>query len=93
MSLADGQPGLVQRHRRLAQHRLDPQPAAPEAGRVVRDELRVGRVERLDVVELLKNVAVVSRDQLGAPDAADLPAVAGPLARGDDPLLVADDDH
>ena len=42
---------------------------------------------------VLKNVAEVSPNQFGRADAAHLPAVAGPLARGDDPFLVAYDHH
>ena len=78
------------RHRRLAQHRLHPQPGPPVA---VRDDAGLGRVDAPYVVEDGGEGRRRVADELGqAPDVYQ-PPPARRLDAGDQPLLVPDLDH
>ena len=91
---ADREGGPVERHRGLAQRRLEPQPGAPVVRRVVGHHARLGGVEHAQVgVEALVEAGGGVPDQLRQALAAQQPPVGGVLDAGDQPFLVPHDDH
>ncbi len=86
----DGQLWIVQRDRALAQHRLEPEAGLPVAGRVVRNDLGLGRVNRVYPVQHRGERCSGLADQLGQALNVNQPAVAARFHAGDEPLLVPD---
>src|SRR6266511_1157194 len=93
LPVAHGQAGLGCRQRRLADQRLEVQPAAPEPWGRVEDEGGVLRAQRLHVVQLGEEGRLLLAHQLGGADHPHELAVGrGLLHRADQPLLVAHHD-
>ncbi len=89
----DGQPRLREGHGGLAEHRLEPDAGPAVARGVVRDDGRVGGVDRAHPVEHRGEGGGHVTDQLCQALDVDEPAIARRLHAGDEPLFVPDLDN
>jgi hypothetical protein len=91
--VGERQPAFGPRQGRAAQHRLQVEPAAPEAGRRIGDQLGVLGMQQRHLVQAVEERRLLVPDELrGADDLHQIAVVSGPHGTPHQPFLVADED-